>query len=93
MIFVLNRNGSSKIFDVFHQIIQNRCPFCILPSFRRSKVLMTKGSFTRTINVTVFMSGTFDLFNVICKQHNRAALKPFEMVRKTVTLAVSLNEA
>ena len=25
--------------------------------------------FTRTVNVTIFMSGTFDLFDVLCKQH------------------------
>ena len=36
-----------------------------------------KGSFTRIANVTVFVSGTFDLFNVVCKQHHRAALIPF----------------
>ena len=29
------------------------------------------------VNVTVFVSGTFDLFNIMCKQHHRTALNPF----------------
>ena len=37
----------------------------------------TKGLFTRTVNVTVFVSGTFDLFDVTCKQHHRIAFNPF----------------
>ena len=36
-----------------------------------------EGSFTHTINVTVLVSSTFDLFDVMCKQHNRTALNPF----------------
>ena len=36
-----------------------------------------KGSFTHTVNVAVFVGGTFDLFDVMCKQHHRTALKPF----------------
>ena len=39
-----------------------------------------------------FVSGTFDLFNVICKQHHRAALNPFLNGTKTVTLTVCVNE-
>ena len=35
-----------------------------------------KGPFTHTVNVTVFVSGTFDLFDVSCKQHHRTALNP-----------------
>ena len=34
-------------------------------------------SFTLTVNVTVFVSGTFDLFNVMCKRHNKTALNTF----------------
>ena len=43
-----------------------------------------KDSFTRTVNVTiiVFMSGTVDLLNVICKQRHRTALNPFLNGRK-----------
>ena len=33
--------------------------------------------FTRTINVTVFVSGNFDLFDVVCKQNHRSVLNPF----------------
>ena len=32
---------------------------------------------SRTANVTVSVSGTFDLFNVTCKQHHRNALNTF----------------
>ena len=42
-----------------------------IPSFQ------IRGSFTCTINVTIFVRGTFDLFNVMCKQHNRNMLNPF----------------
>ena len=38
---------------------------------------LAKDSFTRTLDVTVFVSGTFDLFDVMCKQHQKAALDPF----------------
>ena len=37
----------------------------------------SKGSFKRTFNVTVFVSGTFDLFDVMCKQRHRTVLNPF----------------
>ena len=33
--------------------------------------------FTRTINVTIFVGGTFDLFDVMYKQHNKSVLNPF----------------
>ena len=56
-------------------------------------VLTSKGSFTRTVNVTVFVSGTFDLFNVMCKRYHRAALNPVLNGTKTVTLMVRVNEA
>ena len=36
-----------------------------------------KGSFTRTVNITVFMSGTFDLFDVVCQQLHIATLNLF----------------
>ena len=35
----------------------------------------TKAAFTRTVSVTVFVGSTFDLFNVVWKQHHRTALK------------------
>ena len=41
------------------------------------KVGTMKASFTRTVNATVFVSGIFDLLNVMCKQHHRSALNPF----------------
>ena len=41
-----------------------------------------KRLFTCTVNVTVFVSGTFDLFNVTCKEHNRSALNTFQNVMK-----------
>ena len=28
-----------------------------------------QGSFTRNVNVTIFVSGTFDLFDVMCNVH------------------------
>ena len=49
--------------------------------------------FTPVINVTVFASGTFDIFNVMCKQHHRTALNPFLKRKKTVTLTARVNEA
>ena len=36
-----------------------------------------EGSFTHTVNVTIFVIGTSDLFYVICKQHHRVSLNPF----------------
>ena len=36
-----------------------------------------KASFTHTVNVTIFVSGIFDLFNVMCIQHYWIALNPF----------------
>ena len=37
----------------------------------------SKGAFTRSVFQTIFVSGTFDLFNVMCEQHHRVALNPF----------------
>ena len=34
-------------------------------------------SLTRTVNIAVFVSGTFDLFGVACKQYHWVALNPF----------------
>ena len=42
-----------------------------------NRLSSSKTSFTHTVNVAVFMSGTFDLFNVMCKQHHTTALNPF----------------
>ena len=54
-----------------------------------------KGSFTRTVNATNFVSGTFDLFDTKCKQHHRTALTPFLKGTKNgdvgVTCKRSLN--
>ena len=36
-----------------------------------------KDSFTNTVNIPVFISGTFDLFDVLCQQHNRTVFNPF----------------
>ena len=40
-----------------------------------------------------FVSGTFDLLDVMCKQHHRTTLNPFLNDTKTVTLAVGVNKA
>ena len=50
------------------------------------------GSFIRTVNVTVFVSGTFALSNVMCKLHQMTALNPILIGTKTVTLTVLVNE-
>ena len=34
-------------------------------------------SVTRIVSTTIFVSSTFDLFNVTCKQHHWTALNPF----------------
>ena len=38
---------------------------------------VNKGAFTHIVFQTVFVGGTFDLINVMCKQHHRNALNPF----------------
>ena len=53
----------------------------------------SKGPFTHTINITVLVSGTFDLFNIMCKQHHRTAIGPILKPDKKVALTVCLNEA
>ena len=55
--------------------------------------LNPEASFTRTVNVAVFVSGTFDLFNLMCKLHHMTALNPFLNGIETVTLVVCVNEA
>ena len=50
-----------------------------------------KASFTHTVNVIIFVSGTFDLFNVLCIQHHRIALNPFLNGTKKVTLTVRVD--
>ena len=42
-----------------------------------------KASFTRTVKVAVSVSGIFNLFNVMYKQHQRTALNPFVNGTKT----------
>ena len=63
---------------------------CVVKSLFRVSVFRLV---TRTINVIVFMSGIFDLFDVTCKQHHRPASNPFLNGTKTVTLTVRVNEA
>ena len=41
------------------------------------RVWPTGGLFTRTVNVSVFVSYTFDIFDVTYKQYHRIALNPF----------------
>ena len=52
-----------------------------------------KGSFRCTVNITVFVSGFFDLFDVKCKlkQQHRTVLYPFLNSTKMVTLTVRVN--
>ena len=51
-----------------------------------------KASFAHTVNIAVFISGTFDLFDVLCKQHNRTGFNPFfKWYKKTVMLTVRVN--
>ena len=33
--------------------------------------------FTRNVNITVFMNGNFDLFDIMCKQNHKSVLNPF----------------
>ena len=49
-------------------------------------------SFIRAVNATVWVSGTFNLFNVTCKQHCKTKLNPFLNGTKTVTLTVNVND-
>ena len=49
---------------------------CVTNSFRHKWHLHDTASFTRTVNITAFVSGTFDLFNVNCKQHHSTAFNP-----------------
>ena len=50
-----------------------------------------KASFTRTVNVIVFTRGTLNLFDVVCKQHNRTVLKSFLNDTKKLMLTVSVS--
>ena len=49
--------------------------------------------FIRTINVTIFVGGTFDLFDVMYKQHNKSVLNPFLNGTKTIAFTIHVNEA
>ena len=51
-----------------------------------------KGSFTLTVNGTVFVSGTFDLFNVVCKLHDKLHLTHSQTEQETVTLTARVNK-
>ena len=43
-----------------------------------------EATFTHTFNVTVFVSATSDLFNIVCKQRLRTVLNPFfKWLKKT----------
>ena len=50
------------------------------------------GSFTHTVDVTGFVSGTFDL-DVVCKQPHRTAVNPFLNGRENGDVGVCVNEA
>ena len=50
-----------------------------------------KGSFICTVNLSVFVSGTFDIFDVAGKQQHSTALNPFLNGTKTVTSTVCAN--
>ena len=52
----------------------------------------SKGLFTCTVNVIIFVSGTFDRFNAMCEQHHRTALNSFINGTKLMTLTVCVNE-
>ena len=58
---------------------------------RMSNECESKGKFTHTINIIVLVSGTYDLFNIICKHHHRTLI--LNGTKKTVTLTVRVNEA
>ena len=66
------------------EIVKERLHCIFLTSF--------KGSITRIVNVAVFVSGTFVIFNVMRKQHHETALNPFLNGTKTVTLTARVNE-
>ena len=52
-----------------------------------------KASFTCTVNVAVFVSGTFDLFDVMCKRQHWTALNPFLPPENEVWGKVIFSEA
>ena len=52
-----------------------------------------EASFSRTVSVTIFVSGTFDLSDVTYKQRHWTVLNPFLNGTKTATLMVRVNKA
>ena len=44
---------------------------------KRVSTFTTKGLFTRSVNVAVFVSGTFDLLDVMCRRCHGTAFNPF----------------
>ena len=59
---------------------------------KRLRYLYGKASFTHTVKVTVYVSSTFDLFSIVCKQHHRTALSPFLNGTETVILMVRVKK-
>ena len=45
-----------------------------------------KGSFTRSVNVTIFVSGTFDINHVMCKQYHSNRLNQNGYLYGTVSV-------
>ena len=84
----------------FLKNIQNRPPeythkkcFISFPSTGLSQVKFVSLSLKIRFDVTFFVSGTFDHFNVVYKQHHRSALNPFLNDTKPKALSIRVNEA
>ena len=61
---------------------KRKCPKCPIKicQYHESAIVLCAGyklRLPRTVNITVFMSGTFDLFNIMCKQYHWTALNAF----------------
>ena len=65
----------------------------ILEEKRKKSGAGGKGLFIRTVNVTIFVSGTFDPFDVMCQLYHKTVKNPFLNGTKRVTLIVRVNEA
>ena len=55
--------------------------------------MIHKTMLRRIANFAVFVSGSFNLFNVMCKQRHRTILNLILNGTKKVTVAVRFNEA
>lgn len=54
-----------------------------LQNLMAAGVEMHQASFTLTVKVTIFVSGCFDCFNVLCKRHHKATFNPILNGKKT----------